>query len=221
MKIQYDLASQRQAAALFNRFFTSPDEAHAPPGLPYTGTGHHPLADEFAAAIPPEFTIAELQGYLLSCKTRPEAAVAGISAWVASERAERAAREKRERERLLKLAEAKKTREAAAVGAFGQQSAYSLSRSPFGQPARQMGYIASPQRASAVVREEAVPQPPQVTDTDTGKGKGKETAVGSQPGTSTESAPASSESAQAETDKGGKPATTASLASSMPTEKNE
>lgn len=220
MKIQYDLASQRQAAALFNRFFTSPDEAHAPPGLPYTGTGHHPLADEFAAAVPPEFTIAELQGYLLSCKTRPEAAVAGISAWVAAERAERAAREKRERERLLKLAEAKKTREAAAVGAFGQQHPYSLSRGAFGQPARQMGYMAAPQRASGLVREEAAPQPPEPTDTD--KGKGKETAEGSQPGTSTESAPASSESAEAkEADKGGKPATPAPLASSVTTEKNE
>ncbi|KAF4571151.1 hypothetical protein EYR36_008479 [Pleurotus pulmonarius] len=222
MKIQYDLASQRQAAALFNRFFTSPDEAHAPPGLPYTGTGHHPLADEFAAAVPPEFTIAELQGYLLSCKTRPEAAVAGISAWVASERAERAAREKRERERLLKLAEAKKTREAAAVGAFGQQNAYGLSRSHFGQSTRQMGYMAPPQRAGAVVHEETSPQPPQPTDAD--KGKDKETAEGSQQGTSTESAPANSESVEAkEVAKGGKgkPATPTPLASSVTTEKKE
>ncbi|KAJ6534162.1 hypothetical protein B0H19DRAFT_1241383 [Mycena capillaripes] len=62
------------------------------------------LADAFAAAIPTaEFSTAELQGYLQSHKTAPEAAAAGASAWVESIRGERRAREEREAERRRRV----------------------------------------------------------------------------------------------------------------------
>ncbi|KAJ8454725.1 hypothetical protein ONZ45_g19189 [Pleurotus djamor] len=120
MKIQYKLASSDQATALFNRFFAEHDTSSeaAAAGLPYGSFGHHPLADDFAAAIPEdEFTIAELQGLLLSCKTRPEAAVSSAPAWVNNERQERISRQERERERKDKLIAAN-TRRKAMVGNY-------------------------------------------------------------------------------------------------------
>ncbi|KAJ8521345.1 hypothetical protein ONZ45_g1923 [Pleurotus djamor] len=120
MKIQYKLASSDQATALFNRFFAEHDTSSeaAAAGLPYGSFGHHPLANDFAAAIPEdEFTIAELQGLLLSCKTRPEAAVSSAPAWVNNERQERISRQERERERKDKLIAAN-TRRKAMVGNY-------------------------------------------------------------------------------------------------------
>lgn len=64
------------------------------------------LAERFSSAIvPDEFTTAELQGYLLSCKTAPEAAVAGISSWIEQEHKERQERKEREASRKRQLEE--------------------------------------------------------------------------------------------------------------------
>jgi len=71
------------------------------------------LAETFAAGVPQhEFSTAELQGYLLSCKRTPESAAAGIDVWVEQERVERQKREEREEKRKQKLREAKEQREA-------------------------------------------------------------------------------------------------------------
>lgn len=105
MKVEYKLASKDQAAAIFNRFFAVPEKAQASlEKVPYEGSIHHPLADEFASQFPDnEFTAAELQGYLLSFRTRPNAALDGISTWITREREERLAKS----ERKAKAKEAK------------------------------------------------------------------------------------------------------------------
>ncbi|CAL5867201.1 uncharacterized protein PFLUO_LOCUS1414 [Penicillium psychrofluorescens] len=52
------------------------------------------MASEFASIVPSgEFTAAEIQGYLLNHKDRPEKAIAGAEAWVQSVREKRRARE--------------------------------------------------------------------------------------------------------------------------------
>jgi chaperone BCS1 len=71
------------------------------------------LAAQFGEAIPDgEFSTAELQGFLLSCKMKPAEAADGIQAWVEKERLDRLERAERERKRLQKLREAKAKREA-------------------------------------------------------------------------------------------------------------
>jgi mitochondrial chaperone BCS1 len=126
-KVQYSLATKDQASALFTRFFpesrfgtlidnriNKSDETNTI--LPYTpekpSSTLPRLAETFAAGVPQhEFSTAELQGYLLSCKKTPESAAAGIDAWVEQERVERREREEREEKRKQKLREAKEKRE--------------------------------------------------------------------------------------------------------------
>lgn len=61
------------------------------------------LSERFAAYVPEhEFSTAELQGFLLTCKQEPEKAVAGVAAWVEQVREEREARKRREEDRRLK-----------------------------------------------------------------------------------------------------------------------
>lgn len=109
MKIEYKLANQEQAVALFNRFFVVPDITRGTHDKPlHESPSHHELADEFASHIPEdELTVAELQGYLLACKRRPQVALDGVSEWIVKERAERIAREEREKKRKALLAEAR------------------------------------------------------------------------------------------------------------------
>ncbi|KAF4597171.1 hypothetical protein EYR40_007622 [Pleurotus pulmonarius] len=109
MKIEYKLANKEQAVALFNRFFVAPNTARGPDDKPlHESPPHHELADEFASHIPEdELTVAELQGYLLACKRRPQAALDGVSEWVVKEKEERIAREEREKKRKALLAEAR------------------------------------------------------------------------------------------------------------------
>jgi mitochondrial chaperone BCS1 len=58
------------------------------------------LSRLFGSRIPPnEFTTAELQGYLLSCKSEPLGAVHSIEQWVNDERDERKRKKEREEER--------------------------------------------------------------------------------------------------------------------------
>ncbi|KAJ8518236.1 hypothetical protein ONZ45_g4674 [Pleurotus djamor] len=103
-KIRYRLADAQQIRALFLRFF---------PESRFGGSSEKPLdistlVEEFCAGIPPEeFSVAELQGYLLSRRHSPLDAVADIQGWVANERQEREDKEKREAERKAKLRAAK------------------------------------------------------------------------------------------------------------------
>ena len=71
------------------------------------------MAEKFAEGVPEhEFSTAELQGYLLTCKKEPEQAVEGVLEWVMQERKERADRESREAERKAKSWEARDKRDA-------------------------------------------------------------------------------------------------------------
>ncbi|PVG02471.1 P-loop containing nucleoside triphosphate hydrolase protein [Serendipita vermifera] len=72
------------------------------------------LSKIFADAIPnEEFSVAELQGYLLKNKSRPEAAAHEAAQWVIKEREmrEKLAREKEEKEEKERLAKEKRRRE--------------------------------------------------------------------------------------------------------------
>ncbi|KAJ3521089.1 hypothetical protein NMY22_g12457 [Coprinellus aureogranulatus] len=91
-KVKYGLTSKSQAAALFNRFFPAThvtlqkDECSMERKKARLST----LAEEFADNIPEhEFSTAELQGFLLSCKREPEQAARGVKLWVDQEREEK------------------------------------------------------------------------------------------------------------------------------------
>ena len=109
MKILYKLATPAQAEALFLRFY--PEEilttllekslevhsSASPDPTQDVQTLIRTLACQFRDAVPAhEFSTAELQGYLLTCKTSPTQAANGIAAWVESEMAERMAKKARE-----------------------------------------------------------------------------------------------------------------------------
>ncbi|KDR78147.1 hypothetical protein GALMADRAFT_245174 [Galerina marginata CBS 339.88] len=137
-KVQYYPATKGQAEALFTRFYptsytnilpemsSSPTQATAPKveaekiarapstlSLSEKEVAIKALAAQFASQVPQhEFSTAELQGYLLSCKKEPERAVADISGWVKQEREEREAKRIREEERLSRLKEKRDSKEA-------------------------------------------------------------------------------------------------------------
>jgi len=109
MKILYKLATPAQAEALFLRFYPEGIlttllekslEVHSNASSDPTQdvqTLIRSLACQFRDAVPAhEFSTAELQGYLLTCKTSPTQAANGIAAWVESEMAERMAKKARE-----------------------------------------------------------------------------------------------------------------------------
>ncbi|KAJ8462043.1 hypothetical protein ONZ45_g18078 [Pleurotus djamor] len=103
-KFHYSLADAQQICALFLRFF---------PESRFGGSSEEPLdistlVEEFCAGIPPEeFSVAELQGYVLSRSHSLLDAVADIQGWVANERRESKDKDKRESERKAKLRVAK------------------------------------------------------------------------------------------------------------------
>lgn len=105
-KIQYKLATREQATALFLRFFpqsyiTFEDSEASSVAEKQFKLGE--MAKTFSQDVPEyEFSTAELQGYLLSCKKHPEQAATGIGAWVEKERIERKERKEREIERKAK-----------------------------------------------------------------------------------------------------------------------
>jgi chaperone BCS1 len=116
-KVQYKLATKAQASALFTRFFA---ELYKTPQADSTitekeGADKIPLAtlaEKFAEDVPDhEFSTAELQGFLLSCKKKPDEAVAGVSSWVEQELMERQEKEVREAKRKEALREKKDKRE--------------------------------------------------------------------------------------------------------------
>jgi len=104
MKIQYNLSTRQQASALFARFFIeSRFSATTDSEKSLTGDDLSRLEKEFAALIPEdEFSTAELQGYLLTCKKDPVEAVAGVVAWIEKERAEKRDRAEHEKQRKEK-----------------------------------------------------------------------------------------------------------------------
>lgn len=113
-KIEYKLATAQQASALFNRFYPV---KHVTPESLLSSSEEKSVTEEekvavlerlnreFTAGVPEhEFSTAELQGYLLSCKMMPEKAAKGVRAWVAEER--------RQKEEKQKRIEAKKKKQA-------------------------------------------------------------------------------------------------------------
>jgi mitochondrial chaperone BCS1 len=106
-KIEYKLASRRQAHGLFMKFFPKLNLKSEDLSSNHPEAKEHPkvseLAEEFARAIPENtFSMAELQGYLLDWKQDPSGAIHGIGAWAENERIaqqERAAREQLRREK--------------------------------------------------------------------------------------------------------------------------
>lgn len=110
--MQYKLTTADQAAALFTRFFP-PARTLLRRELCLSGkdirlTGEEraallgELARKFGESVPEnEFTTAELQGYLLSCKQSPEDAGDGVAEWVRQELHERRERKLKDDERRL------------------------------------------------------------------------------------------------------------------------
>ncbi|KAG6897624.1 hypothetical protein C0992_012853 [Termitomyces sp. T32_za158] len=108
-KIQYKLATKEQAHALFMRFFgprtpankatsSSVEKSASPSSISISD-----LATEFAAHIPQhEFSTAEIQGFLLSCKKDPQCAVERVGEWIEGELCERLEKAARETERKAK-----------------------------------------------------------------------------------------------------------------------
>ncbi|KAG5653244.1 hypothetical protein H0H81_001501 [Sphagnurus paluster] len=122
MKIQYKFSTKAQAAALFMRFFAR----DAPANSEKNGITHSiaHLATQFAAHIPEhEFSTAELQGFLLSCKKDPLGAVGCAEVWVAAELRDRHDQKVREEKRKVEIREKRQDRERkqmeGAVATFG------------------------------------------------------------------------------------------------------
>ncbi|KAJ3509731.1 hypothetical protein NLJ89_g5069 [Agrocybe chaxingu] len=115
-KIQYKLATQAQAEALFLRFY--PEDL-----IPFFSTSSEKpaldlpsLAASFASAIPEhEFSTAELQGYLLTFKKDPVSASHGAAAWVSQEQRDREEQKRKEAEKKAKAKEKREEREASAL----------------------------------------------------------------------------------------------------------
>ena len=115
LHIEFNLASRFQAEELFKRFYAPSgstvqdkdlidlsEPASEKEGPSFVGVAHrtrapelpiervHALAAQFAEAIPErELSMASLQGFLMTHKTRPFGAVEEIGAWVEKELAER------------------------------------------------------------------------------------------------------------------------------------
>lgn len=116
-KVEYKLATKPQASALFDRFYppkhvTPESLQNHPPSEEKPATEATKIAvlaqlnDEFTASVPEhEFSTAELQGYLLSCKMMPEKAAKGVKQWVEDERKQREEKEMRIESKKRKQAE--------------------------------------------------------------------------------------------------------------------
>lgn len=114
--MEYKLATSEQAAALFDRFY--PVQHTIPESLVGSEKGEEVVVDvleklkkEFVACVPEhEFSTADLQGYLLSCKMLPEKAVKGVAAWVADERRQKEEKQMRKDARRRRMRERVETR---------------------------------------------------------------------------------------------------------------
>lgn len=110
------MATKHQARALYRGFFpesrfsevvSRADGFYDGKSSPSQGLPpFHQLAEMFAERIPDdEFTTAEIQGYLLTCKMKPLIALSGVTEWVERERSEKREREQREAKRKERLRE--------------------------------------------------------------------------------------------------------------------
>ncbi|KAF8877083.1 P-loop containing nucleoside triphosphate hydrolase protein [Gymnopilus junonius] len=111
-KIQYKLATREQAVALFLRFYPVSFTTLQFEILEDGEKSVHLTPSKKQAILEHEFSTAELQGFLLSCKQNPGRAVEEIAKWVENEKNEKVAREKREEERKARLKEKKEAKEA-------------------------------------------------------------------------------------------------------------
>jgi len=110
-KIEYKFATSKQGHGLFCRFFP-PERFCDPTNGPKIGGKNilqyvnniDELADKFGSKVPDhEFSVAELQGFLLDYKMRPLDAANEIGTWVEQEREmklRKALREKTRKERI-------------------------------------------------------------------------------------------------------------------------
>lgn len=118
-KVQYKLATKGQASALFTRFYAelykvtqTTSAATEKDTIPLAT-----LAENFAEGVPDhEFSTAELQGFLLSCKKSPDEAVARVSSWTEQELMERQQKVTREARRKDALREKKERLEVRQLG---------------------------------------------------------------------------------------------------------
>ncbi|KAG6889201.1 hypothetical protein C0995_002661 [Termitomyces sp. Mi166 len=114
-KIQYKLATKEQARALFMRFFgpRTPANGAIPSSVEKPASPViNDLATRFSAQIPDhEFSTAEIQGFLLSCKKDPQCAVERAGEWIEGELAERREKAAREAERKSKAQDKRDERE--------------------------------------------------------------------------------------------------------------
>ncbi|KAJ3851015.1 P-loop containing nucleoside triphosphate hydrolase protein [Lentinula lateritia] len=110
-KIPYHLATKEQAAALFMRFFSPGciSESIETGALSGKIEGNHDvqlitnLSNSFASQVPShEFSVAELQGYLLGYKKQAEEAAVGVAAWIEQERRYKRDEEEKANERRSK-----------------------------------------------------------------------------------------------------------------------
>jgi len=111
MKVQYHLASRKQAAELYRRFFSEGSSDNTDAEKPVASTVDD-RAEAFANLIPPhEFSTAELQGHLLGCKMRFADPVASAPAWIEQERKERDEKAEKDNDRKQKIKEKREQRE--------------------------------------------------------------------------------------------------------------
>ncbi|KAJ7508840.1 P-loop containing nucleoside triphosphate hydrolase protein [Mycena galericulata] len=130
VKIQYKFADSIQIEQVFKRFFPllnkgleADEEDQGKSGSlfpPYTEVEIDDYAAEFARMIPPEtYSIAQIQGYLLTKKRNPGGAVEGVPHWLQSQEEEKRAlaelKQKKKAERAARrLKNARERGEAAA-----------------------------------------------------------------------------------------------------------
>ncbi|KAK7051698.1 hypothetical protein R3P38DRAFT_2472457, partial [Favolaschia claudopus] len=94
VKIKYGLATTEQIERVFTVFFPAlnPVDGSGAPHPPISPTDLVKYAAEFAAAIPTEtYSIAQIQGYLLTKKHDPAGAVEGAANWLIDQQREREA----------------------------------------------------------------------------------------------------------------------------------
>ncbi|KAJ7479279.1 hypothetical protein FB451DRAFT_1131411 [Mycena latifolia] len=126
VKIQYKFADSAQIEQVFKRFFPllgeiniEEDEKSGSLFPPYSEAELDIYAAEFSRAIPAEtYSIAQIQGYLLTKKRNPSGAVEGAKDWLKAQEEEKRAmaelKQKRKAERARRLKLAREKAEAAA-----------------------------------------------------------------------------------------------------------
>ncbi|KAF8994252.1 P-loop containing nucleoside triphosphate hydrolase protein [Hymenopellis radicata] len=109
-KVEYRLATQDQAEALYRRFY--PENRLPEFDIDEEKLALEELVQQFAKAIPAdEFSTAELQGYLLGHKKAPRAAVEEVCHWIEVQRKEREDKAERERRRRGRMEEEMRKRQ--------------------------------------------------------------------------------------------------------------